>query len=53
MEYKGLSDTHGFAELIIAKNRFGPLKDLITKYEGHYTRFSDHESGNEFVPMPF
>ncbi len=53
-EYKGLPDTHGFAELKIVKNRFGPpTKDLITKYEGHYTRFSDHEAGNEFVQNPF
>lgn len=52
MEYKGLTDTTGFAELIIAKNRFGPIKNLITKYEGAYTKFSEHNVGNEFVAAP-
>lgn len=49
-EYKALTNTQGFAELMIVKNRFGPLKDLLTKYESEYTRFTNHESaGNEFV----
>ena len=37
----------GFAELILAKNRFGPPMNLATRYVGAYTKFMAHESAIE------
>ncbi len=51
-DYKGM-DTQGLAELIIAKNKYGPMKNLITKFSAQHTSFSDHESGREWAPDPF
>ncbi len=51
-EYNGIS-SQGIGELIIAKNKWGPLKNIITKYRGEYTAFYDYEQGREFVPNPF
>ncbi len=39
--------SHGFAELIIAKNRFGPIKSLMARYTAEFTQFSAHEGGTE------
>lgn len=52
-EYRGQkehgdgSSTKGFAELIIAKNRFGKIQSLAAKYHGSTTSFTDHEEGLE------
>ncbi len=51
-EYRGM-DTMGLAELIIAKNKYGPTKNLAAKFVSHYTKFKDHDMGTEWVPDPF
>ncbi len=51
-EYNG-QDTMGLAELIIAKNKWGPKKNIVAKYKAEFTQFLDHEEGREFVPTPF
>lgn len=47
----GLS-TEGYAELILAKNRFGKVKNLAARYYGMYTQFTDHEEGIELESTP-
>jgi len=38
---KRMSDTHGLAELIIAKNRHGATATVTLKFESKYTKFTD------------
>lgn len=38
---KRMEDTHGLAELIIAKNRHGATATITLKFESKYTKFSD------------
>ena len=40
----------GKADLIIAKHRNGNLADMILKFEGKYTRFSDDREGYDTGP---
>jgi replicative DNA helicase len=45
-------DTHGVAEIIIAKHRNGEVKDVRLKFQGEYARFSDWYSEEEMPPLP-
>ena len=45
-------DTHGVAEIIIAKHRNGEVKDVRLKFQGEYARFSDWYSDEEMPPLP-
>ena len=40
----------GIAELIIAKHKNGTLENVLLKFNGRYTKFSDFE-GDLFVPI--
>ena len=46
-------NTHmrGFADVLIAKNRQGAIKDVLLRYDGPHTRFSDY-SGVRPKPPP-
>lgn len=37
----------GHSELIVAKNRFGPLKTVAAKYKAEYTQFINNDDGVE------
>lgn len=43
----GSDSSEGFAELIIAKNRFGRLMSIASKFTAELTKFQDHEAGIE------
>ena len=36
-----MSDAHGLAELVIAKNRHGATATVTMKFESKYTKFTD------------
>lgn len=42
-----VTSSKGFAELILAKNRFGPIKSLPAIYKGEFTQFLEHPNGIE------
>jgi replicative DNA helicase len=39
------SAREGEADLIVAKHRNGPIKDLVLAFQGHYSRFVDMAQG--------
>ena len=39
--YDKESSRAGEADLIVAKNRSGPTKTIVTAFQGHYSRFVD------------
>ncbi len=47
-----MDDVHGKAEIIIAKQRHGPVGNVTLQFEGQYTRFSDL-SKDDYVPQRF
>lgn len=52
-DYHGIKElspgisSEGFAEFIIAKNRFGPTKSIAGMYKGPFTQFVDHNEALE------
>jgi replicative DNA helicase len=43
--YEKESTRPGEADLIVAKHRNGPIKDLVLAFQGHYSRFVDMAQG--------
>jgi replicative DNA helicase len=39
--YNPESDQRGTAEIIVAKHRNGPTRDVVVSFQGHYSRFVD------------
>ena len=37
--------TYGEADLIVAKHRNGPTRDVVVAFQGHYSRFVDMAHG--------
>ncbi|MGL1922566.1 MAG: replicative DNA helicase [Hyphomicrobiales bacterium] len=44
-----MEDVHGKGEVIIAKQRHGPVGNVTLQFEGQYTRFSDLQQ-DEYIP---
>lgn len=45
-----MEDVHGKGEIIIAKQRHGPVGNVTLQFEGQYTRFSDLQK-DDHMPM--
>ena len=40
-KYRDDEELRGLAEIIVAKHRNGPTRDLTVAFQGHYSRFVD------------
>ena len=43
--YERESPRAGEADLIVAKHRNGPTRDVVVAFQGHYSRFVDMAAG--------
>ena len=41
-----MGDLHNIAEVIIGKQRHGPIGTAVLQFEGRFTKFSDYISDN-------